>query len=139
MGRSIQSTRFPLKKRCAVLCQVKGCMLFWPSEDSFKHTHESCVCNQWLLLAYAIHMTIVFLIDCLCRCVLDGELLVWDVEDCGFRARTKALNHDAGRYKFLILYIKATYYNGLYFSSGIDVLPSCCHHHSLLVLHSRTL
>ncbi|KAI5062491.1 hypothetical protein GOP47_0023030 [Adiantum capillus-veneris] len=31
------------------------------------------------------------------RCILDGELLVWDVEDSGFKARTKALNHDAAR------------------------------------------
>ncbi|MCO5574343.1 hypothetical protein L7F22_028126 [Adiantum nelumboides] len=31
------------------------------------------------------------------RCVLDGELLVWDVEKSGFKARTKVLNHDAAR------------------------------------------
>lgn len=31
-----------------------------------------------------------------CRCVLDGELLVWDVEVGMFKARTRTLNSDAG-------------------------------------------
>jgi hypothetical protein len=33
----------------------------------------------------------------ICRCVLDGELLVWDVELDVFKARTRNLNSDAGK------------------------------------------
>lgn len=44
MARSIQSTRFHLKKPCAVACQVKGCVMICTSEVSLMHTCALAIC-----------------------------------------------------------------------------------------------